>query len=158
MLRMSGLREFRLVADVSSADPSRLQPVLDPCCGSGTIIREARDAGLAAVGADLAAEAVESARANLRDGTPLVVADARALPFMPGCAGAVISNLPFGRRYQVDKPADWLQRAFSEFERVVAGGGAIVLLAPPSRAFERAVLRPRSALLRARHRIRLLAV
>lgn len=134
------------------------QPVLDPCCGSGTIIREARDAGLAAVGADLAAEAVESARANLRDGTPLVVADARALPFMPGCAGAVISNLPFGRRYQVDKPADWLQRAFSEFERVVAGGGAIVLLAPPSRAFERAVLRPSSALLRARHRIRLLGL
>jgi len=142
------------------AEPSggQSRPALDPCCGSGTIVREALDSGLDVVGADLAADAIQAARANLPAGTPLVVADARTLPFRSGFAGAVVSNLPFGRRYEVDQPAVWLRRAFSEFERVTLPGGAIVVLAPPSAAFEAAVLRTRAGSLRARHAVKLLGL
>src|SRR5215470_16404006 len=56
-------------------------PVLDPCCGAGTIVREALDTGLGGVGADVAADAIRAARSNLPPGAPLVIADARALPF-----------------------------------------------------------------------------
>jgi len=134
------------------------RPLLDPCCGSGTILREALDSGLDGVGADVAADAIQAARANLPVATPLVVADARALPFRSGFAGGVVSNLPFGRRYQVEQPSVWLRRAFSEFERVAVPGGAIVVLGPPSAAFEAAVLRTRAGSLRARHSIKLLGL
>jgi predicted RNA methylase len=137
-----------------SAGMSR--PLLDPCCGSGTIVREALDAGLDVVGADLDPGAIETARANLPQTTRLVVADARALPFRSGFAAAVVSNLPFGRRFPVEQPAVWLRRAFSEFERVAAAGGAIVVLTPQSTAFAAAVLRTRAHSIRARHPIKLL--
>jgi SAM-dependent methyltransferase len=134
-------------------------PVLDPCCGSGTILREALDAGRRVIGADVAAEALAAARANLPAGTPLVRADAAALPLLGGSAAAAVSNLPFGHRHALAGDATrWLRTVFGELERVVAGRGAIVLLQPPSRAFETAVLRPRAALLRSRHPIRLLGL
>jgi Putative RNA methylase family UPF0020 len=132
-------------------------PVLDPCCGSGTIVREALDAGRRAIGADLSAEAVAAARANLPRGTPLLRADTAALPLLPGSAGAVVTNPPFGRRHPLaEDPARWLRAAFAEFERVTVRGGAIVLLQPRSAALHSAVLRPRAALLRSRHPIELL--
>ena len=152
------------------------RPVLDPCCGAGTIVREALDTGVAGVGADIAAEAIRAARSNLAVNTPLVVADARALPFGSGFAGAIVCNLPFGRRYHVEQPrlspalsgeypakpgegvTLWLRQAFTEFERVVARGGAIVVLMPPSAAFKAAVLRPWAERLRARHPIKLLGL
>ena len=134
------------------------RPVLDPCCGSGTIVREALHAGLDVVAADLAPDAIQAARANLPQATRLVVADARALPFRSGFAGAVVSNLPFGRRYPLEQPAVWLRRAFSEFERVAAPGGAIVVLTPRSSAFATVVLRTRADSLRARHPIELLGL
>jgi len=105
-------------------------PVLDPCCRAGTIVREALDTGLGGVGADVAADAIRAARSNLPPGAPLVIADARALPFRSGFAAAIVSNLPFGRRYHVEQPVEWLRRAFTEFERVAARGGAIVVLVP----------------------------
>lgn len=134
------------------------RPVLDPCCGAGTIVREALDTGLAGVGADIALEAIRAARSNLPVSTPLVVADARALPFRSGFAGAIVCNLPFGRRYHVEQPTLWLRQAIAEFERVAARGGAIVMLTPRSAAFEAAVLRPRAERLRARHPIKLLGL
>jgi len=132
--------------------------VLDPCCGSGTILREALDAGRAAIGADAARDAVAAARANLPRDTPLLVADATALPVGSAAVGAVVSNLPFGRRYEVEQPAAWLWKALAEFERVVVPGGAIVLLAPPTTAFERALRHLERAALRERHRLRLLGL
>jgi SAM-dependent methyltransferase len=132
--------------------------VLDPCCGSGTIVREALDAGWPAIGGDVARDAIAAGRANLPPGTPLLVADAAALPVRGGAAGAVVANLPFGRRHRLERPADWLPLALAEFERVVAPGGAIVLLAPPSPVFVRALGRLRESALRERHPLRLLGM
>ena len=158
--RPGALRPVVAAAMLKLAELSTSQglPVLDPCCGAGTIVREALDSGLGGVGADVAADAIRAARSNLPPNTPLVIADTRALPFASGFAGAIVSNLPFGRRYHVEQPVLWLRLAFTEFERVAARGGAIVVLVPPSAAFEAAVLRPWADRLRARHPIRLLGL
>lgn len=154
--RPGALRPVVAAAMLRLAGPTRA-PVLDPCCGSGTIVREAMDAGRRAIGADLSAEAVTAARANLPPGAPLLRADAAALPFQAAAAGAVVTNPPFGSRHQLaGEPAAWLRGAFAEFVRVVAPGGPIVLLQPRTAAFRSAVLRPRSSLLRSRHPIELL--
>jgi SAM-dependent methyltransferase len=134
-------------------------PVLDPCCGSGTIVREAVEEGRRALGADLDAAAVAAARTNLPSGTPLFRGDAAALPLRSGAVGAVVTNPPFGRRHALaDDQGGWLRAAFAELRRVVVPGGAIVLLHPRSRAFEAAVLRPHAGLLRSRHAIELLGL
>lgn len=158
--RPGGLRPVVAAAMVRLAQqlPVPPLPMLDPCCGSGTIVREALEAGWAAIGADLAAGAIRAARANLPPATPLIIADALALPFATHAAGGVVSNLPFGRQYRLEQPSAWLRQAFGEFERVVAPGGAIVVLAPRSAAFEAAVLRPRANLLRGRHPVKLLGL
>jgi SAM-dependent methyltransferase len=152
------LRPVVAAAMLRLAGPGR-GIVLDPFCGSGTIVREARDAGRRAIGADLARDAIAAARANLPPATPLVVADAIALPLPSGAVGAVVGNPPFGHRHPVPKdPVRWLRAMFAELERVVEPGGSIVLLLPRSAAFESAVLRPRRALLRSRHPIELLGL
>jgi SAM-dependent methyltransferase len=157
--RPGALRPVVAAAMVRLAAPppsGRSLSLLDPCCGSGTILREALDAGRRAIGADIARDAIAAARANLPPGAPLLLADAAALPFRSAAAGAVVSNLPFGRRYAVEQPATWLRGALAEFERVVVPGGAIVLLAPRSAAFQRALEHLRTAALRERHPVRLL--
>jgi SAM-dependent methyltransferase len=134
-------------------------PVLDPCCGSGTIVREALSEGRRAIGADLDAGALAAARANLPAGAALVRADAAVLPVASGSAGAVVTNPPFGRQHeQAADPARWLRTAFAEFRRAVGPGGAIVLLHPRTPALQSAVLRPHAALLRARHPVDLLGL
>jgi SAM-dependent methyltransferase len=156
--RPGALRPVLAAAMLRLAGPARA-PVLDPCCGSGTIVREALDLGRRAVGADIAAGALAAARANLPPGAALVRADAAALPVASGVVGAVVTNPPFGRRHaQAGDPARWLRAAFEEFRRVVVPGGAIVMLHPRSPAFESAVLRPHRALLRSRHGVELLGL
>jgi len=134
------------------------RPVLDPCCGSGTILREALASGRRAIGSDRSAAAVAAARANLPGGADLLVADVRGLPLAAASVGAVATNLPFGRRHPLDDPAGWLRLAFGELERVVAPGGRIVVLSPRTPAFQATVLRPRGGRLALRLPIRLLGL
>jgi 23S rRNA G2445 N2-methylase RlmL len=122
-------------------------PLLDPCCGAGTIVAEALDVVRPAVGADISRGAVSAAADNLPPGTPLLVADAAALPFASGTFGAVVSNLPFGRQHRLPEPAPaGLGRVLAELRRVVAPGGAIVVLHPEDAPFERAAVRSRHAI------------
>jgi SAM-dependent methyltransferase len=156
--RPGALRPVLAAAMLRLAGPTR-GAVLDPCCGSGTIVREALAQGRRAIGGDVDADAVAAARANLPGGTALVRADAAALPVGSRAVAAVVTNPPFGRRHaQAEDPARWLRAAFAEFRRVVVPGGAVVLLHPRSPAFESAVLRPHRALLRARHDVDLLGL
>jgi len=156
--RPGALRPVLAAAMLRLAGPTRA-PVLDPCCGSGTIVREALADGRRAIGADLASDALAAARANLPAGTALVRADAAALPVASRAVGAVVTNPPFGRQHaQAGDPARWLRAAFAEFRRVVEPGGLVVLLHPRSPAFESAVARPHHALLRSRHHVELLGL
>ena len=100
--------------------------LLDPCCGTGTIVAEARAAGIAAVGGDLD----PATPAGMR-------LDARRLPFAARSFGAVVTNLPFGTTYTTQGlPAAWYRRTLTEAVRVAPR--AVVLMAP-TRPFRQAL-------------------
>jgi 23S rRNA G2445 N2-methylase RlmL len=135
--------------------------LLDPCCGSGTILREAATLGWEPVGGDLDPTAVEGARDNLgrarlfgADRARLFSADVRRLPLTDASVAAVASNLPFGKQYELQgRPERWFAVALDELARVVQPGGRIVLLVPGSPAFERAL--GRQSAVRAAERLEL---
>ena len=105
--------------------------LLDPCCGSGTILSEAVRAGWPEVhGVDIDPGAVDIAGRNARR-AHVTVGDARKLDAEDGTVDACVSNLPFGRQYDVQGEMDgWLRAVLSELARVTRPGGRVVLLAP----------------------------
>jgi tRNA G10 N-methylase Trm11 len=108
--------------------PGRL---LDPCCGTGTILAEASAISWDSVGSDIDPEAVAVARTNV-PGSLVVQADALNLPHPEASFDAVVSNLPFGKQFHVDTdPKRWLSRALREAARVTRPGGRVVVLVPP---------------------------
>jgi 23S rRNA G2445 N2-methylase RlmL len=116
-------------------------PLIDPACGSGTILAEALSTGWSAVGSDIDPAAVEASRSNV-PGAPTLVADARRLPFADGSFDAVLCNLPFGRQYRVPgSVVEWLMSALQEYGRVSREDSPIVLLVPGSKPFSQALKR-----------------
>jgi tRNA G10 N-methylase Trm11 len=105
--------------------------LLDPCCGAGTILREATASGWPQVrGGDIDPDAVAIARRNVPSAR-IDEWDVRHLDLADGSVSAVVSNLPFGRQYEVkESMRDWLADVLSELARVTQGGGRLVLLAP----------------------------
>lgn len=108
------------------------QSLLDPFCGSGTILVEAALMGAAAQGGDSDAAAVEHARTNLKEAgvtVPVQQWDARTLPLADSSIDRIISNLPWGRQVQVDAELENLYRdTLPEMQRVLVPGGHIVIL------------------------------
>jgi tRNA G10 N-methylase Trm11 len=148
--RSGALRPTVAAAMVSLAGvPSGV--LLDPCCGSGTILREASAAGWTVEGSDLDQMAVEIARKNVPQ-VPIRQADARHLDLADRSVAACVSNLPFGQQYEVPgNMQDWLHTVLSEMSRVTWPAGRIVLLAPE---IPRAAV-PAGLRLRSRYPIRL---
>jgi 23S rRNA G2445 N2-methylase RlmL len=105
--------------------------LLDPCCGSGTILSEALLAGWPDVrGTDIDAEAVKISRQNA-PGATVWQGDARNLDLPSASVSAVVSNLPFGQKYGVQGDmAVWLRHVLAEMARVARPEGQVVLLAP----------------------------
>jgi 23S rRNA G2445 N2-methylase RlmL len=113
---------------LAGAKPGRL---LDPYCGTGTILSEALAFGWEATGSDIDPEAVAIARANVPEAS-IQQADALDLSHPSGSFDAVVSNLPFGKQFRVDTdPKHWVSRALREAARVTRPGGQVVLLIPP---------------------------
>jgi 23S rRNA G2445 N2-methylase RlmL len=141
------------LAGTPRAGSAPARALLDPCCGSGTILAEARTRGWRVSGSDIDGKAVEAAGRNLGGSVPLIRGDARRLEIADGSVDACVSNFPFGRQYEVTEPMDeWLREVLDELARVTRPGGRIVLLAPKIPA---AVL-PRSLRQTERHPITLL--
>jgi tRNA G10 N-methylase Trm11 len=126
--RRGALRPTVAAAMVRLAGKAR-GVLLDPCCGSGTILEEAAARGWQARGSDIDLAALRIARRNAH--SPLLMADARSLPLREGTAGACVANLPFGRQYEVDgDPRVWLGRVLAEMTRVTRPKGRVVVLTP----------------------------
>jgi 23S rRNA G2445 N2-methylase RlmL len=104
--------------------------LLDPCCGSGTILSEALGAGWQVRGADIDHRAVEIAQLNV-PAAPIALGDARKLDFPDDAVGACVSNLPFGQQYGIQGDARaWLTAVLGEMTRVTRPAGRVVLLVP----------------------------
>ncbi len=71
--------------------------IIDPCCGSGTILIESASMGIKALGCDINPLMVWASMRNIRDfglDVPLAITDARIIK---GSFDAVITDLPYGR-------------------------------------------------------------
>jgi tRNA (guanine6-N2)-methyltransferase len=106
--------------------------LLDPCCGTGTILIEAAQMGAVARGGDVEVEAVSAAETNIQAaGVQARVEqwDARRLPLPDYSVDRVVSNLPWGRQIAVDDTLVSFYRAVCrEMERMVTPKGQVALL------------------------------
>jgi demethylmenaquinone methyltransferase/2-methoxy-6-polyprenyl-1,4-benzoquinol methylase len=119
---------------VASMDLPPGAAVLDLGCGTGDLTREATKAGFNCVGIDLSFEMLAQAR-NIH--SPLIEADASALPISSSCVDGVVSG--FALRNFTDQRAVLLEVA-----RVLVPGGRLAILE---------VDRPRHAIVRAGHAV-----
>ncbi|GII64272.1 hypothetical protein Skr01_43570 [Sphaerisporangium krabiense] len=107
--------------------------VLDPCCGAGTLLAEARAVASLPrlLGVDHDPGAVRAAARNAAGGTRVgwAVADAGRLPLPSGHVDRVLVNPPWGRQV---RGAGLLSRGdralWDELARVVVPGGVVVAL------------------------------
>jgi 23S rRNA G2445 N2-methylase RlmL len=112
--------------------------ILDPCCGSGTLLIEARrlapDAFL--VGSDIHSSSLRAAAGNgLNANCRWVQADLGYLPYRDGFADCVLANLPWGRTVAADGGIRGREGlAVREAMRVLAPGGNAVFLTPLAQA------------------------
>jgi tRNA (guanine6-N2)-methyltransferase len=142
--RTGALRPTIAAALALLADPGPGSFVVDPMCGTGTILEEAfaREERARYAGGDSAQEAVDLARQRLAaHGIAIERWDARRLPLEEGGIDCIVCNLPFGKRYSTPGENPSLYRALvSNWQRKLKPRGRMVLLTADSRALEDCLL------------------
>ncbi|MFF1817514.1 TRM11 family SAM-dependent methyltransferase [Kribbella sp. NPDC058245] len=118
------------------------QRVLDPFCGSGTLLvaasRQAHDVQV--LGSDRTAESVELARRNLGGTGQLTTGLAENLQQPDRSVHRVIANLPFGKRVGSHRDNQRLYpAALGEIARVLTNDGRAVLMTEDKRLLQEAV-------------------
>uniref|UniRef100_A0A663N5B1 U6 snRNA (guanine-N(2))-methyltransferase THUMPD2 n=1 Tax=Athene cunicularia TaxID=194338 RepID=A0A663N5B1_ATHCN len=136
-IRTAGLRSTIAWAMASLAEISAGAFVLDPMCGLGTLLLEAAKEWPVTCywGADISDSQLEGADVNIRtadlmDKIELLKASVKALPLPSESFDAVISDIPFGKKFKVTKDIQLLPDILQEMERyvVLRVGGTVVLL------------------------------
>ncbi|NWI22577.1 THUM2 protein, partial [Sula dactylatra] len=134
-IKRAGLRSTIAWAMASLAEISVSAFVLDPMCGLGMILLEAAKEWPEACywGADVSDSQLEGADLNIRtaglmDKIELLKASVKALPWPSESFDAVISDIPFGKKFKITKDIQLLPDILQEMERVLRVGGTIVLL------------------------------
>ncbi|KAM6433365.1 U6 snRNA (guanine-N(2))-methyltransferase THUMPD2 [Rhynochetos jubatus] len=134
-IKTAGLRSTVAWAMASLAEIGAGAFVLDPMCGLGTILLEAAKEWPEACywGADISDAQLEGADVNIRaaglmDRIELLQASVKALPLPSESFDAVISDIPFGKKFKITKDTEPLPHILQEMERVLRVGGTIVLL------------------------------
>jgi tRNA (guanine6-N2)-methyltransferase len=116
------------------SQPAPEDVVLDPFCGSGTVLIERAHVGRYAmlIGSDRDPNAVSAALENIGPRyKPLELHqwDALALPLPDHSVSKIVTNLPWGRRYGSHEENRRLYpRILQEFYRLLSRGGKIVIL------------------------------
>ncbi|NXV82894.1 THUM2 protein, partial [Atlantisia rogersi] len=123
-IKVAGLRSTVAWAMASLAEISAGACVLDPMCGLGTILLEAAKEWPEACywGADISDSQLEGADVNittagLMDKIELFKASVKALPLPSGSFDAVISDIPFGKKFKITKDIELLPDILREMER-----------------------------------------
>ncbi|HEX6509260.1 MAG TPA: methyltransferase domain-containing protein, partial [Chloroflexota bacterium] len=115
-----------------ASDPRDDDVVLDPMCGTGTILIERARAGRYGLllGGDADARAVEAARENIGPRyKPVEIRqwDARSLPLDDRSVSAIITNMPFGKQIGTPEENQALYpQLLTEWTRVLQNGGRMV--------------------------------
>ncbi|KAF2365809.1 S-adenosyl-L-methionine-dependent methyltransferase [Trinorchestia longiramus] len=130
--------------------------LLDPMCGTGTLLAEAVHSFDVShvIGCDVSSAQLQLAACNLyfSPAASLLCADAAALPLQSMSVDAVVCDFPFGQQHQPylartgkirddtsavdvsrDKSMELLELVLVECTRVVVAGGSVVLLLPASK-------------------------
>lgn len=139
--RPASLRPTIAAAMIRLAEIGPRQIVLDPMCGTGTLLAErlaacglARPANPQAApvwGGDVEFSAVRAASVNLRRlGSALLTRwDAGRLPLASAAVDRIVSNPPFGKQLSSPEAVAPLYRAMlREYDRVLRPGGLAVLI------------------------------
>ncbi len=125
---------------IALLSPSKMDRILDLCCGAGRHLARLQSLGFHhAVGIDLSPHLLDTARAALSstDPVPLVRGDMRTLPFKP-CFQVVLSLFTsFGYFFKEEEN----QRVLQEIRRVLLPGGQFLLDLVPLAAVDRLVAR-----------------
>uniref|UniRef100_A0A8B9I499 U6 snRNA (guanine-N(2))-methyltransferase THUMPD2 n=1 Tax=Anser brachyrhynchus TaxID=132585 RepID=A0A8B9I499_9AVES len=134
-IKTAGLRSTIAWAMASLAEISAGDFVLDPMCGLGTILLEAATEWPVTCywGTDISDSQLEGADVNIKtaglmDKIELLKASVKALPLPSESFDAVISDIPFGKKFKITKDVRFLPDILQEMERVLRVGGTIVLL------------------------------
>uniref|UniRef100_UPI00358E606B THUMP domain-containing protein 2-like n=1 Tax=Myxine glutinosa TaxID=7769 RepID=UPI00358E606B len=108
--------------------------VLDPMCGSGTILLEATMEWKSAyyMGADIDCSQLSSASSNIsssKQSIDLIQASVLALPLQSSSVDVIVCDMPFGRRFgRGNDIMSQTRSSLREMIRVLANSGILVLL------------------------------
>jgi tRNA (guanine6-N2)-methyltransferase len=128
--RAGSLKPSVAAAMLRLADVKPGMPLLDPCCGVGTILIEGAAIGAIAQGGDMDAEAVTAAQANAAAFTIQIQKwDARELPLEAQTVARIVTNLPWGKQITIDDDLGRFYREVcGEMERVLIPAGRVAVL------------------------------
>ena len=129
--------------------------IIDPCCGSGTILIEAASIGIKAIGCDINPLMAKASAKNVRHfnlDVPIAVADARKIK---GRFDAVITDLPYGRNCPLDDQLCYEilanLRNLAPKSAIVAGTDISQLLSQIGYNMKRVITVPKHTLIRYIH-------
>jgi 23S rRNA G2445 N2-methylase RlmL len=126
-----------LLSEISHKDT-----VLDPMCGSGTILIESSIfEPKMLIGGDINPDALEATKANVNSfdtslDIQLKLWDSTSLPLQDNSVNKIICNLPFGKQIEVEDIDQFYQEVFQEFIRVTKSNGKIVILTSYTKTIE----------------------
>lgn len=101
--------------------------LIDPCCGSGTILAEALSNGWVATGTDIDPKAIEAAQRNA-PAAHVSIGDVLTIQPPSELYDAVVSNLPFGKQFAVSRR--WYEQFLAQARGLVKPEARLVVLAP----------------------------
>jgi len=141
--REGALRPTIAAALAYLADPKEGELVVDPMCGTGTILAEAafRSAEARIIGGDLEEDAVNICADRFRNRAIQVHQwDARKLPLPDQSVDCFLCNLPFGKQFSTTAANEGLYPLLlSEWARKLKANGRMVLLTSDSQNLERSL-------------------